>query len=143
MPEGVKSKRRSQTLEASWPSTTGVRNFQRRAAVRARTEKYLLGPRASSSAADTSPAGSTWTRTLRRTLPRIVSRAFWETCGRTFCKTSPCARVDERPVASGCVRSDAAAAGGMAEVCDLAVGAAASVDKRGAGFCAAWDAGFA
>src|SRR6266849_10876634 len=58
-PDGEKWKRRSHSLGALWPPTSGEANCQRRAACRARSAKYLLGPGESSAASETLPVGST------------------------------------------------------------------------------------
>src|SRR6266481_7330234 len=81
----------SHSLATLWPFTSGAVNSQLRADWRARSAKYLLGPGESSSAWETFPPGSTWTRTVTRTLPRMVLRAFSETSGKTWSRTSPCA----------------------------------------------------
>lgn len=68
-PVALKWKRMSHSLGTLWPPTSGEENCQRRAAFSARSEKYLLGPGESSAASETLPVGSTWTRTLTRTMP--------------------------------------------------------------------------
>lgn len=62
----------------------GAANCHWRAAFRARSAKNWLGAGADSSAEETVPSGLSCTRTLMRTLPRIVERAFSETTGRTL-----------------------------------------------------------
>jgi hypothetical protein len=77
LPEFVKSKR---TRADVFPDGA---NRQSRAAFNARFAKnWLLAPE-SSAAADTEPSGFNCTRTLMRTVPRIVLRAFCETSGTT------------------------------------------------------------
>ena len=156
----------SQLLGALWPFTSGAVNSQRRAAWRARSAKYLLGPGASSSAWETFLPGSTWTRTVTRTLPWIVPRAFSETSGKTWSRTSPCAgeaAEDFGALADGNVSVRSAAGAGAAAAAD---GERAGADELGgddsAGFfsalafsefdaadfagavsrCAGWAAGF-
>ena len=62
----------------------GAANCHCRAAFRARSAKNWLGAGAASSAEETVPSGLSCTRTLMRTLPRMVERAFSETTGRTL-----------------------------------------------------------
>jgi hypothetical protein len=62
----------------------GGANCHWRAALRARSAKNWLDAGASSSAEETLPSGLSCTRTLTRTLPRMVERAFSETTGRTL-----------------------------------------------------------
>lgn len=63
-------------------------NRQSRAALNAMFAKNWLLAGESSSADDTEPSGLTCARTLIRTVPRIVLRAFAETSGTTRCTTS-------------------------------------------------------
>jgi len=62
----------------------GALNCHWRAAFRARSAKNWLGAGLASSAEETVPSGLSCTRTLMRTLPRMVERAFSETTGRTL-----------------------------------------------------------
>lgn len=62
----------------------GAANCHWWAAFRARSAKNWLGAGAASSAEETVPSGLSCTRTLMRTLPRMVERAFSETTGRTL-----------------------------------------------------------
>jgi len=62
----------------------GAANRHCRAAFRASSAKNWLGAGAASSAEETVPSGLSCTRTLIRTLPRMVERAFSETTGRTL-----------------------------------------------------------
>ena len=62
----------------------GGANCHWRAALRARSAKNWLDAGAASSAEETVPSGLSCTRTLTRTLPRMVERAFSETTGRTL-----------------------------------------------------------
>ena len=59
-------------------------NCHCRAAFRARSAKNWLGAGLANSAKETVPSGLSCTRTLIRTLPRMVVRAFSETTGRTL-----------------------------------------------------------
>jgi len=83
------SNRRIHSLETNRPSASADRNSHRRAACKARLAKYLLGPGESSVAPTTPPDASTATLTLTLTVPRMVSRAFWGTSGKTSWRTSP------------------------------------------------------
>ena len=62
----------------------GATNCHWRAAFRARSAKNRLGTGLANSAEETLPSGSSCTRTLIRTLPRMVERALSETTGRTL-----------------------------------------------------------
>src|SRR5260370_8947681 len=62
----------------------GAANCHCRAAFRARSAKNWLGAGLASSAEETVPSGLSCTRTLMRTLPRMVERAFSETTGRSL-----------------------------------------------------------
>jgi hypothetical protein len=62
----------------------GAANCHWRAAFRARSAKNWLDAGAASSAEETVPSGLSCTRTLTRTLPRMVERAFSDTTGRTL-----------------------------------------------------------
>lgn len=62
-------------------------NFHCRAASSASLAKNWLGAAESSSAEATEPSEFKATRTLMRTVPRIVERAFSETFGKTWCST--------------------------------------------------------
>jgi len=62
----------------------GGANCHCRAAFRARSAKNRLGAGLANSAEETVPSGLSCTRTLIRTLPRMVERAFSETTGRTL-----------------------------------------------------------
>jgi hypothetical protein len=62
----------------------GGANCHWRAAFRERSAKNWLGAGAASLAEETVPSGLSCTRTLMRTLPRMVERAFSETTGRTL-----------------------------------------------------------
>ncbi len=62
----------------------GGANCHWRAAFRERPAKNWLGAGLASSAEETVPSGLSCTRTLMRTLPRMVERAFSETTGRTL-----------------------------------------------------------
>jgi len=63
-------------------------NRQSRAAFKAMFAKNWLLAGESSSADETEPSGLSFTRTLIRTVPRIVLRAFDETSGTAWCRTS-------------------------------------------------------
>ena len=63
-------------------------NCHCRAALSARFAKNWLGAGESRSADETEPSEFSCTRTLIRTVPRMVSRAFCETSGTTLCVTS-------------------------------------------------------
>src|ERR1700674_2280745 len=118
----------SHSLGMLWPFTSGAVNSQRRADRRARSAKYLLEPGESSSAWETFPPGSTWTRTVTRTLPWMVPRAFSEASGNTCSRTSPCAgeaAEDFGALADGKVSVRSTAGAG--------VGAATDEARAGAG----------
>jgi hypothetical protein len=69
----------------------------------------------SSAAEETEPSGLTSTRTLMRTVPRIVLRAFEETSGITWCSTATVPEAGPEP--EGPRPADGFAAGaGAAEV---------------------------
>ena len=82
---GVKSKRiMAEGLPPEVAEEDGVANCHWRAAFRAAAAKNWLGAGFASSAAETVPSGVICTRTLMRTVPRMVERAFSETTGRTL-----------------------------------------------------------
>jgi hypothetical protein len=62
----------------------GGANCHCRAAFRAKPAKNWLGAGLANSTEETVPSGLSCTRTLIRTLPRMVERAFSETTGRTL-----------------------------------------------------------
>ena len=66
----------------------GVANCHWRAAFRAAAAKNWLGAGFASSAVETVPSGLICTRTLMRTVPRMVERDFSETSGRTLRRTA-------------------------------------------------------
>jgi len=66
----------------------GVANCHWRAAFRAAAAKNWLGAGFASSAVETVPSGLICTRTLMRTVPRMVERGFSETSGRTLRRTA-------------------------------------------------------
>ena len=101
MPAGANSKRRSHSLGTFSPLELGGAKVQFLAAWIAASAKYLLGPGASNAASVTFPEASTLTFTLTRTLPRIVSRAFWETSGIDLCATWPRAGVEAGALMGG------------------------------------------
>jgi len=72
VPAWVNVKCKVHTLETGLPSTCAGLNFQFCAACKAIFEKYLLGPAESNEALSTLPDGSTETRTVTSTWPRIV-----------------------------------------------------------------------
>ena len=79
----VKSKRT--TVEDGKASEEdGGANCHWRAAFRERSAKNWLGAGLANSAEETVPSGLSCTRTLMRTLPRMVERAFSETTGRSL-----------------------------------------------------------
>lgn len=126
--ELVKSKR----INAD--GTLDGENFHWRAASSASLAKNWLGAAESRSAEATEPSGFTLTRTLMRTVPRIVERALSETLGITWCTTEadPAAGADserggllaERTGAGGFL---AAADGTTVEAAGLAADAGGSV----------------
>lgn len=85
MEVGVKSKRI--VTDAAVPvgsDEAGGVNCHWRAAFSAAVAKNWLGAGAASSAVETVPSGLICTRTLMRTVPRMVERDFSETSGRTL-----------------------------------------------------------
>ena len=66
----------------------GVANCHWRAAFRAAAAKNWLGAGFASSAVETVPSGLICTRTLMRTVPRMVERDLSETSGRTLRSTA-------------------------------------------------------
>ena len=68
--------------ESGEDALAGAANCHWRAAFRARSAKNWLAAGLASSAEETVPSGLSCTRTLMRTLPRMVLRAFSETSGR-------------------------------------------------------------
>src|SRR5437899_9010861 len=66
----------------------GVANCHWRAAFKAAAAKNWLGAGFASSAVETVPSGLICTRTLMRTVPRMVERDFSETSGRTLRRTA-------------------------------------------------------
>ncbi len=66
----------------------GVANCHWRAAFKAAAAKNWLGAGFASAAVETVPSGLICTRTLMRTLPRMVERDFSETSGRTLRRTA-------------------------------------------------------
>jgi len=66
----------------------GVANCHCRAAFRAAAAKNWLGAGLASWAVETVPSGLICTRTLMRTVPRMVERDFSETSGRTLRRTA-------------------------------------------------------
>jgi hypothetical protein len=66
----------------------GVANCHWRAAFRAAAAKNWLGAGFASSTVETVPSGLICTRTLMRTVPRMVERDFSETSGRTLRRTA-------------------------------------------------------
>ena len=111
MPAGANSKRSSHSLGTLSPLELGGAKVQFLAAWIAASAKYLLGPGASNAALVTFPEASTFTFTLTRTLPRIVSRAFCETSGIALCATWPRAGVETGDVMAGRGLGDDAVAG--------------------------------
>lgn len=101
MPAGANSKRSIHSLGTFSPLELGGANVQFLAAWIAASAKYLLGPGASNTALVTLPEASTFTFTLTRTLPRIVSRAFCETSGIDLCATWPRAGVGAGALMAG------------------------------------------
>jgi len=100
----VKSKRiMAEGLAPEVAEEDGVANCHWRAAFRAAAAKNWLGAGLASSEVETVPSGLICTRTLMRTVPRMVERDFPETSGRTLRRT---------PGESGC---DDGAAGVTAE----------------------------
>ena len=95
----VNTKCRFHSLATLFPPISGGVKAHFLAACRAISAKYLLGPGESNSASDTVPAGSTCTLMPTRTLPRIVSRAFCDTSGRIWSRTSPFA--EPLPIVAG------------------------------------------
>jgi hypothetical protein len=82
---GLKSKRiMVEEGNGSDGEDDGTANCHWRAAFMAMSAKNWLGAGLASSAVETVPSGLSCTRTLMRTLPRIVERAFSETTGRTL-----------------------------------------------------------
>jgi len=82
----VKSKRIM--AEGLAPEEDGVANCHWRAAFKAAAAKNWLGAGFASSALETVPSGLICTRTLMRTVPRMVERDFSETSGRTLRRTA-------------------------------------------------------
>jgi len=74
----------------------GVANCHWRAAFSAAAAKNWLGAVFASSAVETVPSGLICTRTLMRTVPRIVERDFAETSGRTLRRTAGESGCDDR-----------------------------------------------
>ena len=100
----MKSKRiMAEGLAPEVAEEDGVANCHWRAAFSAAAAKNWLGAAFASSAVETVPSGLIRTRTLMRTVPRMVERDFSETSGRTLRRT---------PGESGC---DDGAAGVTAE----------------------------
>lgn len=66
----------------------GAANCHWRAAFRAAAAKNWLGAGFASSAVETVPSGLICTRTLMRTVPRMVERDFSEAAGRTLRRTA-------------------------------------------------------
>jgi len=101
--------------EAGFDESASWANCHWRAALSARSAKNWLETGLASSAVETVPSGLSCTRTLMRTLPRMVARDFSETTGMTLRRTvgaSGLAFADEdvAPVAE----ADAAGALGFA-----------------------------
>jgi hypothetical protein len=85
----VKSKRMmAEGLAPEVREEDGVANCHWRADFRAAAAKNWLGARFASSAVETVPSGLICTRTLMRTVPRMVERDFSETSGRTLRRTA-------------------------------------------------------
>jgi len=92
VPVGVKSNRitvEDGRVEADAPEVAeeedeAAANCHWRAACKARSAKNWLGAGVANSEEETVPSGLSCTRTLMRTVPRIVERDFSETCGRTL-----------------------------------------------------------
>jgi hypothetical protein len=95
----VNSNRSCHSLATLFPFTSGGVKAHFLAACKARSAKNRLGPGESNSASDTPPDGSTRTFTLTRTFPWMVARAFCETSGKTWSRTSPL--VEAIPPATG------------------------------------------
>ena len=134
MPAGANSKRSSHSLGTFPPLELGGAKVQFFEAWIAASAKYLLGPGASNAAFVTFPEASTFTLTLTRTLPRIVSRAFCETSGIALCATWPRAGAEggELMAGRGLGEAGAGAAGFLA-----ANGSGSGGLTRGALTCAA------
>src|SRR5713226_3849987 len=134
VPACVYWKRRTHSLATYWPFTFAGANSHRRAALKACSAKYLLGPGESKSAATIFPVGSTRTLTLTRTVPRMVSLAFWDTSGRTWSRTSP----GTRPGVGVSDFSDAGDGALRTEFCFswLTILDAGGADFLAGGFCA-------
>ena len=85
----MKSKRiMAEGLAPEVAEEDGVANCHWRAAFRAATAKNWLGAGFASSAVETVPSGLICTRTLMRTVPRMVERDFSETSGRALRRTA-------------------------------------------------------
>src|ERR1700682_1451539 len=121
----VNSKRTSQSLGTLWPLSFAGAKSQWRAAWRARSAKYLLGPTESKSAEVTLPVESTCNLTRTRTLPRMVAWAFLEGSGKTCSSTSPVAGADALLAATFGGKEAAAASDRSAVGAGLATGSLA------------------
>jgi len=85
----VKSKRiMADGLAPEAAEEDGVANCHWRAAFKAAAAKNWLGAGFASAAVETVPSGLICTRTLMRTVPRMVERDFSETSGRTLRRTA-------------------------------------------------------
>lgn len=87
----VKSKRITAEPGMDEPAAeeeAGCANCHWRAAFSARSAKNWLEAGLASSAVETVPSGLSCTRTLMRTVPRMVARDFSETSGRTLRSTA-------------------------------------------------------
>ena len=146
MEVGVKSKRMMAEVgalpdneeaaeEAGFDESAGWANCHWRAAWSARSAKNWLEAGLASSAVETVPSGLSCTRTLMRTVPRMVARDFSETTGMTLRRTVGAsglafAAEDVAPVAE----ADAAGALGFAaDGADAELFAAAEAFTCGAG----------